>query len=157
MKKQNLFFAIVLISFTSTFMSCQKEALITNEIQSNYEVPIDNDAHQLKYQFDPSHSDFEDLKSNELPVRFVQNACINGGVNLTATHPTLGADFYANSNFSFEWLDANGTTIESNKRPSLSCVCTGTYILKINRKGIGIANYRTEVKSKCSGYIQETF
>ena len=58
MKKSNMFFAIVMISFASTFMSCEKEALITDEIQANYEIEIDNEVQQMKNKVDVNSSGF---------------------------------------------------------------------------------------------------
>lgn len=160
MKKQNMFFAIVMISFTSTFMSCQKEALITNDLQANtalqssYEIPIDNEVQKLKTKIDPIPSDYNDA-TNVLPVKFTQDVCLNGGVTLNATHPTYGLDFYQNTDYKFQWLDSAGYIAESNGSPTLSCVCSGTYVLQIIGKGNVIETYKVNVKASCSGDIPD--
>ena len=189
MKKQNLFFAIVMISFTSTFMSCQKEALITQQIQSNYEIPIDNDVNQSKNNIDADMYDLGNLTIDKIsenyeikidnevnqlknridpipadvaygthktPVKFVKDVCINGGISITAVHPTLGADYYRNSNYTLEWLYADKSSLDGKtNRITLNCVCSGIYYLQVIGKGIVIDSYKVEVKSKCSGDIPD--
>lgn len=181
MKNRNLFFAIVMISFTSTFMSCQKEALLTTEIQPNqdiqldYEIPYNNEVLQVKNIIDfETKNEFKfEIPINNEVLQSKNNGKINDinlGIPSSQTSIAIkitkdncingGVTLIAHNprfNFSdhkykFSWSISDNSSFTKSENV-LSCACSGIYELHVIAQGEVIATKLVEVKSTCSSSI----